>query len=87
MKLLHLLLLVIPASSKIIQGFEPEFEPPSNRSLRADAPEHKGRKHCFRNPNLVCSQNRKCCTHVHQKKLWCCPPESKCGKQIKTCEV
>lgn len=78
-------------SASIIQGEEPflDIVPPNSSypDKQANLREHKGRRHCFRNPDLACKPSRKCCTHVAKKQIWCCPDFSKCGKQPKTCEV
>jgi len=69
-------------SPTVIQGYEPDYDVD-------DIPRHlkTGRKHCFKNPHLSCNGNRKCCTHVAKKKIWCCDRSHKCGKAIKTCVV
>lgn len=69
-----------PTTSPVIAGYDPEIDDVP-RSLKT------GRKHCFNSPNLYCADNRRCCTHVHQKKIWCCDRKHKCGKQPKTCVV
>lgn len=74
-------------SSETIAGEDP-FTDGFNRTLRArPSKKNKGRKHCFKNPHLSCSNNKKCCTHVHKKTIWCCPRDSECGVVVKTCEV
>lgn len=69
-------------TSHIVAGYEPDFNV-------SDIPRHlkSGRKHCFNSPYLSCHNNRRCCTHVHQKKIWCCDRQHKCGKAVKTCVV
>lgn len=54
-----------------------------------DIPRHlqQGRKHCFMSPLLYCRDGKRCCTHVHQKKIWCCDRQHKCGKAVKTCVI
>lgn len=47
----------------------------------------KGRKHCFKSPHLYCREGKRCCTHVKQKKIWCCDRSHGCGKVPKTCVV
>lgn len=47
----------------------------------------KGRKHCYMNPYLFCPEGKKCCTHVHQRKIWCCDKKDKCGSSPKTCVI
>lgn len=66
-------------TSHIIEGYDPEIDVP--RYLQT------GRKHCFNSPNLYCANNRRCCTHVHQKKIWCCDRKHACGKIPHTCVV
>lgn len=70
--------------SYIIPGLEPSYYDDVN-----DIPRHLqgGRRYCFNNPHLACTNNRRCCTHVHQKKIWCCEWSHKCGKVPRTCVV
>lgn len=93
MRLLALLCLLPLAMSTnssqiiVVQGFEPDVDTLIGNVT--DIPRHlkTGRPHCFNSPNLYCSKNRKCCTHVHQKKIWCCERKHKCGKAPLTCVV
>lgn len=71
-------------SPVVVGGYDPEIDYDISdvpRMLKT------GRKHCFKSPNLYCAENRRCCTHVHQKKIWCCDRKHKCGKTPKTCVV
>lgn len=69
----------------IVDGYEPSYD-----NDVADIPrflQKKGRKHCFKNRHLFCKEGKKCCTHVHQKKIWCCDKKDKCGSSPKTCRI
>lgn len=46
-----------------------------------------GRPYCYNSPNLYCKDGKKCCTHVSQKKVWCCDKKLHCGKTPKTCVI
>lgn len=44
----------------------------------------KGRKHCYKS-SLYCANNARCCTHVSQGEVWCCPRKARCGNVPHTC--
>lgn len=69
-------------TSHIVAGYNPDYDDDV-----VDIPRHlkAGRKYCFKNPHLSCNDNRRCCTHLSQKKIWCCERSHKCGKTVKTC--
>jgi len=88
---LHTLLLMMMLSITVgytMMGEDPVLDATTNTTMKqGHLQEHKGRKHCFRNPQLTCKDKMKCCTHVSQKQLWCCPDKSKCSKYVKMCEM
>ena len=69
--------------TSIVIGYEPLSDDVTDIPRRLQ----KGRKHCFKSPTLYCANNRRCCTHVHRKKIWCCDRKHKCGKSPMTCLV
>jgi len=74
----------------IIEGDDPDVDMVDVPRFRIDPDgdkQRKGRKHCFKSPNLYCQNQKRCCTHVSQKKIWCCDRKHQCGKSPKTCVV
>lgn len=67
--------------SQMVSGYDPDYVEDIPRYLQGT------RKHCFDNPHLSCSKNRKCCTHNHQKQIWCCERHHNCGKIPRTCVI
>lgn len=69
-------------TSRVMGGSDAQYDIP-------DIPRflQKGRKHCFENPYLYCPYNRRCCTHISTKRVWCCDRDKKCGQIPMTCVV
>lgn len=68
-------------------GYSPDWEDDTDTSSSFTNflnKKKRGRKHCFKS-DLYCANNGRCCTHLHQEQVWCCPRKSKCGDIPNTC--
>jgi hypothetical protein len=74
---------VVATNDTIVEGEDCEID-------NGDAPrmlKKTGRKHCFVSPLLFCRDGKRCCTHLYQKKIWCCDRSQKCGTTPHTCII